>query len=283
MNTMNRYKYLIIILFLFPGIKGFSQRVTNVDPVPLLDKVLIRYKISGAKLYQKFDVALYVSQDGGQTFQGPMSSVTGDVGENVKPGKNHLTWDVFKDMNKLEGQVVFDVRAEVHGEKPRKRIFVNPSSTLIQTYGIKAGMIGRVGWYLGATYNSGRKLSPEFTSDDYFVKDYNTSGYYKFDEEVNHSVFTATAGLNFQLGRNLFWYAGAGYGEFELIWHIDQYDYFTDELVSDSYVVNDQRSYYGIVAESGMQIKMGFFLLSGGVTFYELDYYDYNIGIGVAF
>ncbi|HRW62269.1 MAG TPA: FISUMP domain-containing protein, partial [Bacteroidales bacterium] len=110
-----KYIYLFLSLNAFlPSL--LAQNITNV-----------RSKLKGGILGNNFieinyqlkcegwaNVGLYISEDGGRTFAGPLKSVFGDVGNKVVPGLNKsIVWDVLKDREMLFGSnIVFRVKAE---------------------------------------------------------------------------------------------------------------------------------------------------------------------------
>ncbi len=71
----------------------------------------VYYDLSG-KWDESFRVKLYCSVDEGKTWGSPLNFVTGEVGENIKPGTSKkITWDVLKEKDKLVGEIKFKVEA----------------------------------------------------------------------------------------------------------------------------------------------------------------------------
>jgi hypothetical protein len=104
------------ILFMFMLLAGFifsanAQEVKNIRVSQEGNWVNILYDLSGKG--QSFKVDLFYSVDDGKNWEGPLKGVTGDVGENVKPGKNkQITWDVLAEPQIEEGYMQFMVIAE---------------------------------------------------------------------------------------------------------------------------------------------------------------------------
>ncbi len=70
----------------------FSQTLDNVKASFDGDKVIITYDLNNADVNQKFKVGLYSSHD---NYNNPISFGTGDIGENVLPGKlKRVVWVV---------------------------------------------------------------------------------------------------------------------------------------------------------------------------------------------
>src|SRR5690242_13632371 len=91
------------ICFAFITIQGFSQRITNVTPQTVGDKIIVHYNIEDSKDEQIYEVALYSSQD---KFSQALRSVSGNgVGSSVSPGTERvIIWDVLKDVSQLTGE-----------------------------------------------------------------------------------------------------------------------------------------------------------------------------------
>jgi len=99
----------------------FSQTVSNVNYRQLDQQIEITYDLTGQKFYQHFNVAVYVSEDGGRTFTGPLKEVSGEVGDTIKQGYNKkILWNVFDEMPDISGQVLFQIRTVVLEKKPKK-------------------------------------------------------------------------------------------------------------------------------------------------------------------
>lgn len=75
--------------------------------------VLVSYDLLGAAT-QSYTVELYLSLDSGKTFSGPLQYVSGDVGNQVKTGRNLLIrWDAIQEKEQLISyDVVFWVMAK---------------------------------------------------------------------------------------------------------------------------------------------------------------------------
>jgi formylglycine-generating enzyme required for sulfatase activity len=71
-------------------------------------------------------VELYLSEDAGYTWQGPLKSVSGDVGSNISAGAGKkIYWEVLKDREVLEGdKIAFKVRASFSQAYEPEMIFV---------------------------------------------------------------------------------------------------------------------------------------------------------------
>ena len=102
-------------LFVFLFIASFplsAQRIENVRFEQSGKMINIYYDLVSTDPAQRFQIKLYASFDGGSTWTGPLSLVTGNVGNDQTAGSNKkITWDVLSERDKLVGNVMFEVRA----------------------------------------------------------------------------------------------------------------------------------------------------------------------------
>lgn len=278
----------IIILFLgislFCLTDIFAQNVTNIQPVVSGNDIIIKYNISGAKFNQTFDVSVYYSTDGGENFNGPLLYVEGDVGKGINGGENKIKWHVFKEVNSLDGDVVFNVKAVVIEEKIEKQFFVSYSGSLHAPLGFMVGMIGKVSWYgaLRTGFTIIRSADYEYGGSDW-NPGFTQAQYYVFnDNETTHRL-SATGGLTWQAGRNLFVYAGGGLGIKELWWQMDVYDYSDDSFVDDYYVKHPDYSFTGFELEGGLIYRINSFVINAGVSTASFRFTDVTAGFGYVF
>ena len=90
---------------------ALSQVVTDVTDYQEGNNIVVTYLLEGDATIQ-----LYYSTDGGRSFKGPLSRVSGDVGPSVIPGQNEIVWDVLSEVESLDSpQVVFKVVAIGNG------------------------------------------------------------------------------------------------------------------------------------------------------------------------
>ncbi len=97
-------KYLLFLLALTSYMPSLGQSISNVGFEAIGKTIQISYDLSGEK-DDLYTVTVYVSQDEGN-WEGPLRFVSGDVGENVKPGSNkQIVWEVLKEREKLSGNL----------------------------------------------------------------------------------------------------------------------------------------------------------------------------------
>jgi hypothetical protein len=280
---MYKFTFIPLLFFFFCFSTVYSQTISKIQTVQSGNNIIINYSISGVKSNMVLNVSVYLSKDGGRTFQGPLSAVTGDVGEIIKSGNKKITWEVFKEVTDLEGDIVFDVRADVIEKEIKKSWFISYSGNLIAPVGLSFGQVGKTSWYISV------KLSPSFLTETTYncdnekVIDYTGEGYYTFDDKAIVSCYLLSAGLTFQSGKNFFLFTGAGYGSKALIWHINEFTYLNNQPAGDSFVKNIGYSFSGFEVEAGMILRFGKILISGGATNLNFTRTDFTFGLGYSF
>ena len=101
---------LFIGLFLFFTITISAQKVTNVSNRQEQSNIIVSYDL---ETKTPCKIELFVSTNGGTTWQGPLKKVNGDVGANVSSGKKSITWSVLEEFEELSGEnIVFKVSAD---------------------------------------------------------------------------------------------------------------------------------------------------------------------------
>jgi len=161
-----RYQRIIVLVILFISFSYYisAQKVENIEPKMEENNIIVKYTITNATFCQKFDIDLYISHDGGQTFEGPLENVSGDVGKGIKEGEHRIVWNEFKDISNLNGDtnIVFDVKAQLIEEELNKEFMVSYMGSLDAPMGLTIGQLGKTSWYVSA--KSGTNFSkPEYT------------------------------------------------------------------------------------------------------------------------
>ena len=99
---------LIILFFICPLIY-LAQKVNNVEASQLGQNIVVTYDLESE---QPCTINLFISTNGGKTWQGPLKQVQGQVGPNIKSGQNRITLFVLTEFNELRGDnIVFKVDA----------------------------------------------------------------------------------------------------------------------------------------------------------------------------
>jgi len=276
--------FLITLLFLTASLFVFSQKVTNIIAKVTGDnKIAIEYQLSGKKFNQSFNVSLFVSKDDGKTFEGPMKEVSVDIGEVDKSGKHEIIWNFLDEMPITDEDLVFDVRAEVIETPIKRSWFVSYVGNTTTYLGLRIGMIGKVGWYAEGRFNVLAFETEDYEYSDDRVQDYDQPGYYQFNSNNGYSALFAGAGITYQPGKNIFLYAGAGYGKENYLYEIDKYSYENDTKTGTAYVKDPDYSIEGVEVDLGLIYRINKILLTGGATTINFKSYNWTAGIGVSF
>ena len=80
-------KRLFCLLFLTVTLTARTQSVTDADFKVVGNNIEIYYVLDAVS-----DIDIQCSTDGGKTFGPQLKQVSGDVGENVMPGKKIAVW-----------------------------------------------------------------------------------------------------------------------------------------------------------------------------------------------
>ncbi|MFH1298089.1 MAG: hypothetical protein ABIJ04_12630 [Bacteroidota bacterium] len=271
---------LTLCLFLTPAALH-AQEVRNVTSEVKEGMIRVHYALAG-KFYQTFTVSLYVSRDGGNTFNGPLKEVTGDIGSDIRKGNHTITWDVIREMPMVEETLVFDIRAEITGEKPKSSFFIQYVANPTTYMGLRAGMLGIVGFYGEVRGNLKALESAKYSYKDGIVE-FNQAGYFVFSEKNGYSAFSALAGITYQPARNFFLYLGAGYGKEDYLLGMDEYSYEGDVKTGSSNARYDGYCTSGVEVDLGLMLRFKWFLLSAGGTALNFKSFNFTAGVGAAF
>lgn len=106
---MNRIILSIALLLLTTAHPLYSQSITNVQAKTEGNTVVVSYQL---KSFIPVEIALYVSEDGGHTFTGPITNAKGDVGPDIEQGSRSIVWDVLNEREFVHSSnMVFRVKA----------------------------------------------------------------------------------------------------------------------------------------------------------------------------
>jgi len=106
--------FLFFIMLTISGVAN-AQSITNVRARQEDKKIIISYDIIGDKEGVLYQVNLFVSEDGGNNWKGPMTAVTGDAGNGIKDGiSKQITWDVLNEPGREQltgNKIAFKIQA----------------------------------------------------------------------------------------------------------------------------------------------------------------------------
>ena len=103
---------IIFFSFLLSLSSIHAQKVSNVSNRQEQSTIIVSFDL---ETKTPCKIALYVSKNGGTTWQGPLKKVTGDIGAKVSSGNKSITWSVLEEFEELSGNnIVFQVRAVIN-------------------------------------------------------------------------------------------------------------------------------------------------------------------------
>ena len=161
-----------------------------------------------------------------------------------------------------------------------------------KVYSLTFGKLAKTGWYVRAKFNSTTNLK-QYTIENNVI--YGQPGsYYVYNNEITFNRLSATCGITKKLAGNTFLLFGAGYGQRELLWGIDEYSNSGNVYMKSGWGNNKSGYYVGPEVEAGLLIKVAIFNISfgansivyntqTGTTFNQKPYFDYQMGIGFTF
>lgn len=139
----------------------------------------------------------------------------------------------------------------------------------------------KVGWFIRAKISASQNKAA-FQTAGTQVSNYNLPGFYQYNARTVSKRSGYTGGV-YLGGRHIAVYLGGGYGQRELLYGIDQYNYGNALYIQSAWVKHAGYSYSGAEAEGGLILKTGSFNLMGGVSTIQGKYTDYHLGIGLNF
>ena len=93
-------KFNCIVLFFICPLIYFAQQVNNVEASQQGQNIVVTYDL---ETEQPCTINLFISTNGGNTWQGPLKHVKGKVGPNIKSGKKSITFSVLNEFDELRG------------------------------------------------------------------------------------------------------------------------------------------------------------------------------------
>lgn len=267
---MNNKVFCVVFIFTLLTFSLSGQEITQVRQDGKL--IVVEYTINEDAGY----VDLYVSQDEGLTFRGPLKYVAGDT-KAVTAGNKSICWNPIREFNELN---VNDLRFKLVSKM--KRVWEGEKNTFIKAnvsysaapqfaYGLTFGQVNRFGWYIslmsGASFNG---FSADLTCDEHNMVDGKTVF---FSGEKSGTRLSAMGGCVIKFVPSLAMTMGVGYGNRILCWQTED----------GQWVKNDRYSVQGLEAAIGLQCDINGFILSAEAVTTNLKVLETKFGIGYAF
>lgn len=273
-------KHLLTLIFLAINLSElYSQSVSDANFQKVGNNIEITYKLSGLKYNQVCWVDVVVSTDGGLTYSKPLQFVKGDVGTVETNGYKKVVWSVFDEFDNFEGSVFFKINAKVEKKKIPYKPFACYSFSPYSPFGLMFGGVAIWGGYIRVNTN-GKFTQNDFSYKNGTVTDYFGDGYYAFDNTKEFSVYGFSIGGIRRLTRIFYVYAGAGYAEKNLLWHIDEFSYVDFQKTGDAWVKNSDKSISGIDFEVGGMYNYKKLLITCGASTFNGSEWEVVAGVG---
>jgi hypothetical protein len=126
---MKKIKLLILILVVFQTSITHAQKVSNITYRQEQSSIIVSYDL---ETKTPCKINLFVSINGGTTWQGPLTKVSGDVGAKIASGSHSITWNVLEEFEELRGDnLMFQVRTvqdTIETVVEENSIFYSPDS-----------------------------------------------------------------------------------------------------------------------------------------------------------
>lgn len=275
---------LIVVVACF-GSATMAQtvRITNTEITEGQTKVVVSYDISPVDDDKIYTTSLFLSVDGGVTFQ-PLKAVSGNIGElkQLPVSTQKVTWDIFKDVAELSGAVKFEIRLTTKAiPLPLKQVVMyvySPSAPVGAMY----ARFRKLGWY-GCFKSNFKSAASDYDASTSGLTNYDGAGYWQIGSESKVARLAITGGGIYKLRRNIYAYGGLGFGSRALLW---QYTSFKADDTEDKsgFARVTETSYSGIEIEAGclyfihprVPVSFGINTVNGG-------FWDIHLGFGFSF
>ncbi len=104
-------KRLLPLLLVLISLGSYAQNVI-VHKVELVgDKIIVHYELDDSNPIHEYQLQLFASKD---NFANPLTKVKGDVGDEIKPGKDKkIEWNIREELGGYKGRIALEVRGKV--------------------------------------------------------------------------------------------------------------------------------------------------------------------------
>lgn len=258
------------MLLALTSLGAFAQKIVGVRQQD--NKIVIEYDLNKPAE----SVSVYVSEDGGKNYRGPLSHVTGDLNQVPAGSKHSITWDVLREYTSFQGNNIKFKLSIKEKEKYFKQAFFTfngAHSTAPQnSIGFSFGQVKHFGWFISVMSNgsfTGMGLSRK-CDDLGFLEDGHLPMY---TGTTSTDRISAMAGIMIRLAGPLCAKVGAGYGVRNLCW----------ETVDGNWCLNKEHSQQGVDACAGLQANFRGFAISVEAVTTSFETIEGKVGIGFAF
>lgn len=110
MKTL-KYIFSSSLVLIWASINVWAQEI-KIEKINIInDQIAINYEIDDSNPNNEYWVKVYSSKD---NFSTPLTRLSGDVGQEVKPGKKIAKWSINEEYADYSGPLQFEIRASVY-------------------------------------------------------------------------------------------------------------------------------------------------------------------------
>lgn len=233
-------------------------------------ELVVDYEIMLGDNVLSCEVEVVLKADGRSVRYNP-NDLIGDYGRITSSGQKQVRFNVENMKHALAGRAItFTLNVKSKDVLDNTVLAMASVSLFPQpSYGLMLGYVRKIGGYAKVRSDFG-SVKPAYGCMSDGTMD---GGYFWASGEQKKARLQATAGMLFRASRNVYPYAGVGYGARGVYW----------EDFKGEWAQVEDYSCKGIAAEAGLIFKFGPVAFSAGVSSTAFKYVEAEIGIGVAF
>jgi hypothetical protein len=268
---------------LVPNEQASSPSICNVFFLHKQEGLEINYSLPISLYNRYYNVKLYCSRDGGQTYFGQLKEVSGDVGNDIhRKSGNSIFWDILAEQPNIVGELSFMIKAERTIKEVKRRPYIGYKGSTSAPLGIIAGKTGMPGYYISCRLSSAIFKKYNYDLEKGIIPEYNKDSYYMFNGNKAIKRLSITSGISIQSGKFFHLYIGAGYSYYQVLWEIDEYNY--SNIRSNNTLVKDiANNFNSIEVEGGIKVILGSAFVQVGIASPGFYFVEPSISLGLLF
>lgn len=281
---MRESRVIAAIILAFWGIPVVGQQVKKVEFVFRNNRIEVSYRLKGLGWNYCALPELYYSVDGGNDFRGPLKKISGDSDFQDFGGRKKLIWDVFSEVEKVEGNLIFEVREKIERKPEKTENLLMYRIAETTAYGMMYARVKRWGWYADFRTDGHFSREYDYTCDKNGRMEYSLEeSYYRIGRRGRNARWGTTAGIVGRIGYPLYWFAGLGYGRRQVVWEAEVFSYKDDRQIGNWWLQNRDESVCGVEWQVGVGGRYRRCLLAVGLIGLRGELQELTGGIGFFF
>ena len=277
-------KVVIIFLGLLACVSLHAQEVRDVTFKSVGNTTEICFPLTHVTPRQYAWIEIYYSLDDGKNWQGPLKRIAGDVGRVEYGGKKRVVWDVFSELEKINGILAFEVRASIEEKEERGENILLYSLSETAPWGLVFARVCRWGWFvrLKTDVRSCRAYDYECNRSGIINRDFREM-YYRVEDEERKSRFGVSGGIIYRFSYSFYFFVGGGYGQRRVQWRASFYKYVDDSKMQDLWLQCEPDSFSGVELDGGVIFRYRCLCLSAGMSGINGKFWELSGGLGIIF